>query len=151
MEATNSTDPDATIAALLDDAIEDQGIKAETIAREFGKQVAAIVLEVTDDKSRWCAARAVFVYHLSWKSSGIPLATVKENKRRRLPLVARNGPVGLSDDVCSYGKTGSDRCIVTLTRFTHNRYRTFLTFASTQAIRPFPSKNGIKSSVFSVY
>jgi (p)ppGpp synthase/HD superfamily hydrolase len=31
--------------------IEDQGVTAETIANEFSKQVADIVLEVTDDKS----------------------------------------------------------------------------------------------------
>jgi (p)ppGpp synthase/HD superfamily hydrolase len=49
--ATNGTDPNVVIAALLHDAIEDQGIAAETIAGEFGKQVADIVMEVTDDKS----------------------------------------------------------------------------------------------------
>jgi (p)ppGpp synthase/HD superfamily hydrolase len=50
-EATDGTDTNAIIAALLHDAIEDQGVTAETIADEFGKQVADIVLEVTDDKS----------------------------------------------------------------------------------------------------
>ena len=40
-----------TIAALLHDAIEDQSVKAATIASEFGQSVADIVLEVTDDKS----------------------------------------------------------------------------------------------------
>jgi (p)ppGpp synthase/HD superfamily hydrolase len=50
-QATDGTDPDATIAALLHDAIEDQGITAETIASEFGQHVAEIVMEVTDDKS----------------------------------------------------------------------------------------------------
>jgi (p)ppGpp synthase/HD superfamily hydrolase len=50
-EATDGTDMNAIIAALLHDAIEDQGVTEETIADEFGKQVADIVLEVTDDKS----------------------------------------------------------------------------------------------------
>lgn len=50
-QATNGSEPNVVIAALLHDAIEDQGIPAETIATEFGQQVAAIVLEVTDDKS----------------------------------------------------------------------------------------------------
>jgi (p)ppGpp synthase/HD superfamily hydrolase len=50
-EATNGTDTNAIIAALLHDAIEDQGVSAETIASEFGRQVADIVMEVTDDKS----------------------------------------------------------------------------------------------------
>jgi (p)ppGpp synthase/HD superfamily hydrolase len=50
-EATNGTEPNVTIAALLHDAIEDQNIGADTIASEFSQDVANIVLEVTDDKS----------------------------------------------------------------------------------------------------
>ena len=50
-EATGGAEPDPVIAALLHDAIEDQGVTAETIAGEFGKPVAEIVMEVTDDKS----------------------------------------------------------------------------------------------------
>jgi (p)ppGpp synthase/HD superfamily hydrolase len=36
---------------LLHDAVEDQEVPIETIAREFGKPVADIVMEVTDDKT----------------------------------------------------------------------------------------------------
>ena len=36
---------------LLHDAVEDQEVPVEMIAREFGKQVADIVMEVTDDKT----------------------------------------------------------------------------------------------------
>jgi (p)ppGpp synthase/HD superfamily hydrolase len=50
-EATGGAEPDPVIAALLHDAIEDQGVKAETIASQFGERVAEIVMEVTDDKS----------------------------------------------------------------------------------------------------
>jgi (p)ppGpp synthase/HD superfamily hydrolase len=50
-QATGGTDTDAVIAALLHDAVEDQGVTAETIAREFGQHVGEIVMEVTDDKS----------------------------------------------------------------------------------------------------
>jgi (p)ppGpp synthase/HD superfamily hydrolase len=35
----------------LHDAVEDQEVPVEMIAREFGKQVADIVMEVTDDKT----------------------------------------------------------------------------------------------------
>jgi (p)ppGpp synthase/HD superfamily hydrolase len=42
---------DVICAALLHDAIEDQGISAATIAGLFGPEVAALVCEVTDDKS----------------------------------------------------------------------------------------------------
>ena len=50
-EATGGKDPNVVIAALLHDAIEDQGITSDIIAEEFGKAVADYVLEVTDDKT----------------------------------------------------------------------------------------------------
>jgi (p)ppGpp synthase/HD superfamily hydrolase len=50
-DATHGRDPEVVIAALLHDAIEDQEIPFELIAREFGDRVAGIVEEVTDDKS----------------------------------------------------------------------------------------------------
>ena len=50
-EATHGKDPDLVIAALLHDAIEDQEVPPELIAREFGKKVADLVQEVTDDKT----------------------------------------------------------------------------------------------------
>lgn len=50
-EATSDSDPALVIAALLHDAVEDQEVPIEMIVREFGKQVADIVMEVTDDKT----------------------------------------------------------------------------------------------------
>ena len=50
-EATGGSDATVVIAALLHDAVEDQAVPVEMIAREFGKQVADIVMEVTDDKT----------------------------------------------------------------------------------------------------
>jgi (p)ppGpp synthase/HD superfamily hydrolase len=50
-EATGGSDPTLVIAALLHDAMEDQEVSGEMIAREFGKRVADIVTEVTDDKT----------------------------------------------------------------------------------------------------
>src|SRR3954447_26827036 len=50
-EATQGNDPDLVVAALLHDAIEDQQVPSELIAREFGSKVAGIVEELTDDKS----------------------------------------------------------------------------------------------------
>jgi (p)ppGpp synthase/HD superfamily hydrolase len=49
-EATEGKNPNAVIAALLHDAIEDQEVPRELIAREFGEDVAALVEEVSDDK-----------------------------------------------------------------------------------------------------
>jgi GTP diphosphokinase / guanosine-3',5'-bis(diphosphate) 3'-diphosphatase len=50
-EATHGEDADLVIAALLHDAIEDQEVPSELITKEFGSKVAALVQEVTDDKS----------------------------------------------------------------------------------------------------
>ncbi len=50
-EATKGEDPALIIAALLHDAIEDQQISPATIASRFGDDAAALVQEVTDDKS----------------------------------------------------------------------------------------------------
>jgi (p)ppGpp synthase/HD superfamily hydrolase len=50
-EATRGEDIGLVVAALLHDAVEDQGITRETIAEKFGEDVAGLVMEVTDDKS----------------------------------------------------------------------------------------------------
>lgn len=50
-QATQGTDPQLVVAALLHDAIEDQEVPREMIERAFGKDVANLVQECTDDKS----------------------------------------------------------------------------------------------------
>jgi (p)ppGpp synthase/HD superfamily hydrolase len=50
-EATNGTDPNLVIAALLHDAIEHQKVPRERIADGFGEGVAKLVEECTDDKT----------------------------------------------------------------------------------------------------
>lgn len=49
--ATEGRDPDLVTAGVLHDLIEDQGVSADDVARQFGVGVAALVLEVTTDKS----------------------------------------------------------------------------------------------------
>ncbi|MGQ9367141.1 HD domain-containing protein [Azospirillum sp. A39] len=49
-EATDGAEPDAVIAALLHDTLEDTDATREEIAQAFGERIAAIVVEVTDDK-----------------------------------------------------------------------------------------------------
>jgi len=49
--ATEGRDPELVIAGLLHDLIEDQGVGADDIARQFGVGVAALVLEVATDKN----------------------------------------------------------------------------------------------------
>jgi (p)ppGpp synthase/HD superfamily hydrolase len=50
-EATEGKDPELVIAALLHDAVEDQEVPGSLIEQRWGKGVAELVLEVTDDKS----------------------------------------------------------------------------------------------------
>ena len=57
VEATDGTDPDLVIAALLHDAIEDCEIAPATIEATFGADVRALVEAVTDDKSLPKASR----------------------------------------------------------------------------------------------
>jgi (p)ppGpp synthase/HD superfamily hydrolase len=49
-QATDGSDPNLVIAALLHDAVEDCQVPRKMIAEAFGEEVAAIVMEVTDDK-----------------------------------------------------------------------------------------------------
>jgi (p)ppGpp synthase/HD superfamily hydrolase len=49
-EATDGSDPELVIAALLHDAIEDPEVPKSAIAEGFGPGVAELVEEVTDDK-----------------------------------------------------------------------------------------------------
>jgi (p)ppGpp synthase/HD superfamily hydrolase len=50
-DATQGKDAKVVIAALLHDAIEDQEVPREIIAKEFGEEAAALVEELTDDKT----------------------------------------------------------------------------------------------------
>ncbi len=50
-EATEGRDPTLVIGGLLHDLIEDQDVTADEIAARFGREVADLVLEVTDDRA----------------------------------------------------------------------------------------------------
>src|SRR5690349_19726633 len=50
-EATNGDDVILIMAGLLHDTIEDVNVTRQDIEQEFGAETAAIVVEVTDDKS----------------------------------------------------------------------------------------------------
>jgi (p)ppGpp synthase/HD superfamily hydrolase len=84
-DATHGRDPELVIAALLHDAIEDQEVPSELIAREFGTRVAALVEEVTDNKSLDKAQRKrLQVEHAPKKSTAakiIKLADKTSNLR----------------------------------------------------------------------
>jgi (p)ppGpp synthase/HD superfamily hydrolase len=50
-EATAGRDPVLVAAGLLHDTVEDTGTKSDELRQVFGAEVAALVAEVTDDKS----------------------------------------------------------------------------------------------------
>jgi hypothetical protein len=85
-EATSGADPNVVIAALLHDAIEDQGVTAATIASQFGKLAADIVMEVTDDKALPKAERKrLQVEHAPHKSREAKLIKLRiESERLKL-------------------------------------------------------------------
>src|SRR4051794_29204390 len=47
----HAPDPNLVIAALLHDVVEDTGVTREEVEHLYGADVAALVMEVTDDKS----------------------------------------------------------------------------------------------------
>src|SRR5258708_7707049 len=56
-EASDGRDPDLVVAGLLHDLVEEQGVSADELAAQFGVGVAALVLELTDDKTLPAAER----------------------------------------------------------------------------------------------
>src|SRR5258706_4570320 len=91
---------DVICAALLHDAIEDQGISAATIAGLFGSHVAALVVEVSEDKALPKAERKVIQIavapNLSPGAKLIRLAAKISNVRS----VAASPPVDWSQERC---------------------------------------------------
>jgi (p)ppGpp synthase/HD superfamily hydrolase len=95
-DATEGRDPELVVAALLHDAIEDQEVPAELIAREFGSNVAELVAEVTDDKSLDKAERKrLQAENAPKKSSGAKLIKLAD-KTSNLRAVASSPAPGWS-------------------------------------------------------
>jgi len=90
------TDPVTLAAALLHDTIEDTDTTAEEIEAEFGREIAAIVAEVTDDKSLSKEDRKrLQIEHaqaLSEKAKWVKLA----DKICNLRDMSRSPPIGWS-------------------------------------------------------
>ena len=90
------TDPATLCAALLHDTIEDTDTTPEELEREFGAEICALVLEVTDDKSLLKAerkrAQMEHAAHISDKAKRVKLA----DKICNLRDVARTPPANWS-------------------------------------------------------
>ncbi|WP_432715926.1 HD domain-containing protein [Xanthobacter autotrophicus] len=84
-EATGGTDAALVAAALLHDVVEDQDVTAAEIEATFGTDVAALVMEVTDDKKLEAAERkrmqVAHAPHLSARAKVLKLADKTANLR----------------------------------------------------------------------
>nr|WP_269152337.1 HD domain-containing protein [Xanthobacter oligotrophicus] len=84
-EATGGQDAALVAAALLHDVVEDQDVTAAEIEATFGSDVAALVMEVTDDKALEAAERkrlqVVHAPHLSARAKVLKLADKTANLR----------------------------------------------------------------------
>jgi (p)ppGpp synthase/HD superfamily hydrolase len=100
-EATDGS-PDAVIAALLHDAVEDQDVKINEIATLFGQNVASLVAEVTDDKSlpkhERKSRQIAHASHKSPDASAIKLA----DKTSNLLAIANSPPPWPTDRKLAY-------------------------------------------------
>ena len=73
---------DQVIAALLHDAIEDQGVSADELSARFGDEVARIVVACTDafttPKPPWRARKEAYLAHLRDADAGVKLVAVSD-------------------------------------------------------------------------
>jgi (p)ppGpp synthase/HD superfamily hydrolase len=94
--ATAGEDPALVIAGLLHDTVEDTGTTAEELAREFGEEVASLVLEVTDDKSLPQKERKLRqIATAAGKSAGARRIKIAD-KTSNIRAVVASPPVGWS-------------------------------------------------------
>lgn len=96
---SGEADEDVAIAALLHDAIEDQGVTALALASRYGDRVASIVVECTDTdqvpKPPWRPRKEAYVARLETASRQALLVTAADklhNVRSMLRDLRVSGP-----------------------------------------------------------
>jgi len=93
-EATGGADVIVVVAALLHDTLEDTPTTREELEREFGPEVAAVVTEVTDDKSLAKAERKLLqVEKAASKSDRAKLVKIAD-KTSNLRSILESPPLG---------------------------------------------------------
>ena len=91
--ATDAAELDTLIAAVLHDTVEDTGVTLAEIDEQFGSGVAALVAEVTDDKSLPKAERKrLQVEHAPHASRGAKLIKLADKTANLRALVASPPP-----------------------------------------------------------
>ena len=93
-EATSGKDADLVIAAVLHDTIEDTATSADELKAAFGETVAALVAEVTDDKSLPKAERKrLQIEHAAHASVGAKIIKLAD-KTANLRALSASPPSG---------------------------------------------------------
>jgi (p)ppGpp synthase/HD superfamily hydrolase len=94
--------PDVVVAALLHDAVEDQGVTSGEIADLFGPTVASLVAELTDDKSLLKQERkSKQIAGASHKSEGASVIKLAD-KTSNLLAIANSPPPWSADRKRAY-------------------------------------------------
>jgi len=112
--ATEGAEPDIVIAAILHDTVEDTATTLPEIEAAFGKSVAAMVAEVTDDKSLPKEIRkSLQIEHAAHASHGAKLIKLAD-KTSNLRALATSPPRGWSterqSDYAAWAKQVVDVC-----------------------------------------
>ncbi len=93
-EATGGADADLVIAAILHDTVEDTKTTFEDLTERFGARVAALVAEVTDDKSLPKEERKrLQIEHAGHASAGAKIVKIAD-KTSNLRALAASPPAG---------------------------------------------------------
>ncbi len=93
-EATDGNEPELIVGAILHDVVEDTPVTIEEVAAEFGENVAALVAQVTDDKSLPKAERKrLQVEHAGQLTQGAAMIKLAD-KTSNLRALAKSPPAG---------------------------------------------------------
>lgn len=95
--ATAGADPDLVIAGLLHDTLEDTDTTRDELEGAFGAGVAALVAEVTDDKSLEKAVRKRLQVDNAPRKSDRAKMLKLADKTSNLQAIASSPPVGWDD------------------------------------------------------
>ena len=96
-EATDGADANLVAAGLLHDTIEDQGVRYEELVEAFGRDIADLVREVTDDKNLEKAERKrLQVEHAPHKSERARMLKIAD-KTSNLRAICNSPPAEWSE------------------------------------------------------
>lgn len=92
--AEHGAPPEAVIAGLLHDTVEDTEVTPEDLVREFGAEVAAIVAEATDDKALPKETRKAHQVRDAAKKSAAARQVKLADKISNLRAIVASPPAG---------------------------------------------------------